>query len=419
MNARGFLPHACAAAAVFGALLSNNHRLRAEESGNPTTQVVEVSGAGTDIEGAKKDACREAVRQVVGAYVASQTRTENDELIEDRVISLSSGFVEKIETLKESQADGLTRVRIRATVRISKVLESLKANQISVTDVDGGSLGAELLTKGDQRKGAADLVAAAFEGFPAKWFQASVEGKPRLGERIDGTKIPVIVTVVIEPDLEAFTASATKLEEAFKALDRPRGDFQVDHTKCECSRLTPEESAKALRYDIISEGRFDLVSAATPITCIDGDLAFPRELVYFSNAGASVPVIMPNGFLPLMFPVKFFAGGRRSAWKWHAVPCDDAVTYFALRLNAKVRCDTALIDQAGQEVAIDTWELFGLGIGGAKLTQRQINHTVAVAPAVIQRQGVNRMFSKFSCERTFLLEEDEVRALAKVSVSLK
>jgi hypothetical protein len=135
----------------------------ADDATDSKLKVVEVSGAGADIEGAKKDACREAVRQVVGAYVNSQTRTENDELIEDKVISLSSGFVETIETLKESQADGLTRVRIRATVRISKVLDSLKANKISVADVDGASLGAELLTKNDQRKGEAELIAAALQ----------------------------------------------------------------------------------------------------------------------------------------------------------------------------------------------------------------------------------------------------------------
>jgi hypothetical protein len=403
---------------MFG-LFPGDHTLWAEDSIAPNTKVVEVSGAGTDIESAKKDACREAVRQVVGAYVNSQARTENDELIEDKVISLSSGFVEKIETLKESSADGLTRVRIRATVRISKVLDSLKENKISFVDVDGASLGAELLTKSDQRKGEAELIAAAFEGFPAKWFTASIQGKPRLGERRDGASIPVIVTVVIGPDYDTFTATAAKLDEALKATGRPHGDFQVDQRKCECTRLTPSEAAKFLRHDIIREGRFDLLSEATPLTCIDGDQAFPKELVYFNNSGAAFPRIMPEGFQPLMFPVRFFGNGMRSTWKWYAMPCDDAVKYCAPYLDATLRCDTVLIDQAGQEIGIDSWELVGLGIGGAKLSQRQTDQTVAVAPAVIPRQGVSRMFSKFSCERTFLLEEDEVRKLSKVSVSLK
>jgi predicted esterase YcpF (UPF0227 family) len=128
---------------------------------------------------------------------------------------------------------------------------------------------------------------------------------------------------------------------------------------------------------------------------------------------------MPQGFQPLMFPVKFFGNGKRSTWKWYAMPCDDAVKYFVPHLGAKMRCDTVLIDQAGQDVAVDSWEIVGLGIGGAKLSQRQTDQTVAVAPAVIPRQGINLMFPKFSCERTFLLEEEEVRKLSKVSVSLR
>jgi hypothetical protein len=106
------------------------------EDADGRVKTVEISGAGTDVKSAAKDACRESVRQVVGVYVNAETRTENDDLIEDKVISLSSGFVEKSETLKKSAADGLVKVRIRATVRISKVIKSCKANKISVADTD-------------------------------------------------------------------------------------------------------------------------------------------------------------------------------------------------------------------------------------------------------------------------------------------
>lgn len=153
-------------------------------------KVVEVSGSGIDVESAERDAYRAAVRQVVGAYVTTATRTENDELIEDKVISVSSGWVEKAETLKQSSADGLVKVRIRAAVRISEVIESLKSNNITVANIDGQALHAELLTKRDQRKGEAELAATAFDGFPAKWFKASKAGEPRLGNRGDDGETP-------------------------------------------------------------------------------------------------------------------------------------------------------------------------------------------------------------------------------------
>lgn len=114
--------------------------------------------------------------------MASKTSIENDRLIEEKVISLSSGFIKKMETLESSKEAGLVRVTIRATLRISKVLESLKTNRISVK-VDGASMEARLLTTTDQKKAEAELVEAAFDGFPAKWFKATVQGDPKLGER--------------------------------------------------------------------------------------------------------------------------------------------------------------------------------------------------------------------------------------------
>ena len=189
---------------------------------------MEVSGAGVDIDSAKKDACRQAVRQVVGAYVNSETRTENDELIEDKVVSLRSGLVEKMETLKESKEDKLMRVRISATVRITKVLDSLKANNIAVAAVDGESLGAKLLTSRDQRKGEADLIGTALDACPVKWFKASVVGEPKLGEKIDGQNVLVCVTVKVEPSLEAFVAVADKRDKTLQATNSKGGEFQCD-----------------------------------------------------------------------------------------------------------------------------------------------------------------------------------------------
>lgn len=163
---------------------------RAHEKGSADPQIVTVEGAGIDVESAKKDACRAAVRQVVGAVVSAKTLTVNDDLIDDKVIALSSGFVDKMEPLKEWQTDGLVRVKVLATVRKTKIQETLKANGVSVINVDGQSLGAKLLTSDDQRKGEADFVEEAFEGFPAKLFKATVKDEPRLGKWTPGEPRP-------------------------------------------------------------------------------------------------------------------------------------------------------------------------------------------------------------------------------------
>jgi hypothetical protein len=390
--------------------------LFAQRSNDTNLEVVEVSGAGADVESAEKDACREAVRQVVGAYVSAVTQTANDELIEDKVISLSSGFVEKSETLKKSAADGLVRVRIRATVRISKVLDTLRANKISITDVDGQSLGAELLTKNDQRKGEAELIAAAFEGFPSKWFKASVQGKPRLGDRADGAEIPVIVTILVEPDLEAFQASARKLNEALKATERAHGEFEVDGARSGFGRTSQRDASETLRSLVATQAlESDWRPETTALMFIDGRTAFPEDLHQSP----------PRGICRLTFPVSFYGGGKRSTWKWYGMTNKDAVKYLKPVVGRPMTCRTSLRDADGHDIAVDSWEISTAGIGGDSLSDDQpvgidwYFRTVAIAPAVIPRNGIDGLFQQFTCERRLVLSEDEVRKLSKASISLK
>lgn len=402
----------------------------AQNSSDKNLKEVEVSGAGTDIDAAKKDACREAVRQVVGAYVDSKTRTESDELIEDKVISLSSGFVEKMETLKEAKADGLVRVRIRATVRISKVLESLKTNRISVSEVDGESLGAQLLTTADQKKGQTELIEAAFEGFPAKWFKASVSGKPRLGERNDGTDIPIIITVLFEPDFEGFIAAATKLDEALKATDRPHGEFDVDGTT-QGPGMSPEVSQQSadhfLRGLVVGVGNPGHESVTKAISFMDGRPTFPELLQCYPLSSIGGQRLMEPGMIPVTFPVKFSGNGKRATWHWYGLKVAEAVQHIAPRFSKPLTCRTTLVDGRGEELAVDTCEIPFMGVGGMKYwadwqaTDRNNQAMVAVAPAAIlgNHIGVDWLIPKFTCERGIVVSEDEVRTLSKVSVTLK
>lgn len=401
----------------------------AQDLSDPKLKVVVVSGAGIDIEAAKKDACREAVRQVVGAYISSKTFTENDELIEDKVISLSSGFVEKMETLTQSKADGLVRTRIRATVRISKVLDSLKTNRISVIELDGQSLGAKLLTTDDQKKGQAQLIEAAFDGFPAKWFKASVSGEPRLGERNDGADVPLVVTVLFEPDFEGFLDSATKLDEALKATDRPHGEFEVDASKLApgMSPAGAKDSAMHMLRSICGAGRQGEADKASPMIFVDGRTAFPTLLRSYPSGSVSGERLMDNGMIPLAFPVKILGNGKRATWRWYGLKVPEAVKYLAPRVRKPLTCRTAILDGRGEEIASDTWDIRFMGAGGMKgwedwqVTDLNQQAAVALAPAAIlgQSNSIDWLIQKFSCERTVVLSEDEVGTISKVSVTLK
>lgn len=402
---------------------------------NATTEVVEVEGAGVDVESARKDACRQAVRQVVGAYLGDKTVVENDELIEDKVIALSSGFVEKVEPIKERKADGLVRVKIRATVRKTKVIESLKKNKLSVAKVDGLSLEGQLDTTNDQRQGAADLIQAAFDGFPAKWFDVETEGKARLGERKDGEPVPLLVTLRIKPDLEAFVASATKLDEALKATQRPHGEFQVDNAKMKWVQDRAQAQAKAgerLRQMILDPNRREEQQCKVlAIDFFDDDGNFPPELLAYPGTHEFRPCIVDQNTIPVVFPVKFFADGKRSTWHWYGLKVDEVLRFVKPRRKKKVKCQTVLLNEKGQEIAVDSWEIGNLGIGGMDAfedwqvadSSSSYRFSVALAPALLHRQnggqGFDWIVSQFTCERPFLLESNEVRTVKQVKATLE
>lgn len=402
---------------------------RAADDSSADVQIVTVEGAGTDVESARKDACRAAVRQVVGAVVSAKTLTVNDELIDDKIIDLSSGFVEKMEPLKDWKADGLVRVKVLATVRTTKIQDTLRANGVSVINVDGQSLGAKLLTTDDQRKGAADFVEAAFEGFPAKWFKATLKGEPRLGKRTPGEPVPVIVTVLIEPDYKAFEAAAENLEKAMNATKRPHGEFQVDAAK-KSAWFSLQDASGRLQNELIDGvDRGADNPHVSVVECVECRELFPLVITDLdaasrSNDGGGQKPLIPSGVVPVTFPVKFMGGGRRSTWKWYGMEFDEAKTLFSSRIGKHVTCRTTLLDKQGDKIAIDDWEIETLGIGGMRYCDEGTLvttglHPVVIAPAAVTRQDLSYLFSSFTCERTFMLEEDEIRTVSSASVELK
>ena len=55
---------------------------------------VQAKGQGETVDAAKKDAVRNAIKTAVGELVDAKTLVENDELVEDRILTLSNAMVE-------------------------------------------------------------------------------------------------------------------------------------------------------------------------------------------------------------------------------------------------------------------------------------------------------------------------------------
>lgn len=195
--------------------------LRGEADGGAVWVVSD--GIGTDIESAKLDAYRNAVRQAVGAYVDATTIVANDKLIADDIIALSGAFISKTEVLpgSESKDGSFTRLRVKARVETGKVLSALHKKRVPTKSdkvvIDTDSIVAELATKEDRLANAERLLTKLFDGYPQKCFRASIVGEPKPTKQ-EGENVDLLCRVRIETDVEAWKEFSQALREVLKVI---------------------------------------------------------------------------------------------------------------------------------------------------------------------------------------------------------
>ena len=207
--------------------MANPNSVFSQDKGKTQEVVGEGVGASSDL--ALKDAFRNAVRQVVGAYVDAETLVKNDELVEDKILTYSNGFIKtfsEIEGSKKVQG-GIYRVKIKAVVETGSVIAKLKASNISIKEVDGKGLFAEVVSKMDSEKDAAALLKKSFEGFSNSIMSFSVEGKPNVldkNEKFATVEIPI----KIEVNMDSFKAYVKKMDVILSKMAVVTKEFQID-----------------------------------------------------------------------------------------------------------------------------------------------------------------------------------------------
>jgi hypothetical protein len=98
------------------------------------TATGEAAIVGGDVKKAQKDAInaamREAVEQVVGVRVSAQTMAANNQLISDKILTRTDGYVRKVDIVEKKEEDGVAKVTIRAevgTLQLDKDLQALQS----------------------------------------------------------------------------------------------------------------------------------------------------------------------------------------------------------------------------------------------------------------------------------------------------
>lgn len=127
------------------------------------SDLVEVvaQGMGIDANAALLNAYSNAVQQALGLYVDAETMVQNDQIVRDKILTYSKGFIQEAKEISNNQANGLFQVNIRAKVRRQQLLEQAKANNISVKAVEGASLHAQVESQLKQEKDAKALLEKA------------------------------------------------------------------------------------------------------------------------------------------------------------------------------------------------------------------------------------------------------------------
>lgn len=150
------------------------------------TVEVEAKGQGESVEAAKKDAVRNAIKQAVGELVGAETLVENDELVKDKILTLSNAMIEKADYGEaKSIGDGLFEVPVKAVVKKGQLNKELKAVGIAEGAVAGDSLAATLFSGKERVANAEKFFAERFMDFPQNVMEAVMltndDGAPAIG----------------------------------------------------------------------------------------------------------------------------------------------------------------------------------------------------------------------------------------------
>ena len=111
-----------ASAAAFTAIAQDAKTVSAEG-------VAAIQGNARDIArtAAIEDAQKRAVEQAIGFLIDSQTQIENYQLISDKVLNQTKGYVKRYAIASEIVDSGLLRVRINAEIALGQLTDDLSA----------------------------------------------------------------------------------------------------------------------------------------------------------------------------------------------------------------------------------------------------------------------------------------------------
>jgi len=114
-----------------GCASSNSEMAGQEHAKRQNT--INVVGTGATKDEAIQDALRTAVERAVGVYIFSKTEVENFQVVKDKIISSSRGYVNNYTIVKEDQKEGMIFLTLDVDVNVSSIKATVRKDIKSVT----------------------------------------------------------------------------------------------------------------------------------------------------------------------------------------------------------------------------------------------------------------------------------------------
>ncbi len=323
--------------AIFGSGSSLFAQEKSKVPGDGQTQEVVAEGVGSTADEAIKDAYRNAVRQVVGAVVDAETLVKNDELIDDKVLTYSDGFIKGYEEVDGSKKvkDGLHRIKIKAQVERRSVIAKLKAANVTMKQVDGKGLFAESITQLEAENEAAEMLEKQFEGFPQSYITATVKGKPEVKEKnADGAIVRIVLQVEVDPD--AYKGFTSRVIPILSKLATDKGEFTADFAA----------SSGGPYLDAVSKGRGN------------GDITSLQDWIPKAFNGQGSFRYLKSDALTLAVASNQTRGSEKIEYKvYHLDP--SLRPLLASVASRRGKGKLSLLDESGESISVERFDLVG------------------------------------------------------------
>ena len=149
----------------------------AKQPSNPDIQTVEVTGVGNTPEAARKNALFTAVEQVVGALVDARIDIKDNELLQERILTLSDGYINDFTVLNPAhKVENVFHETIRADVQRTRLMSSIAEQNVALnSSVRGELLYAQAVSQDRVREQAVEIIKALLSEDPRQ-FKAEITG---------------------------------------------------------------------------------------------------------------------------------------------------------------------------------------------------------------------------------------------------